>query len=46
MKLVEVPSCAGLDQDNNINGNEEDLAEARQAAGVKKKCNHSCSFSA
>ena len=40
MELVEIPSCAGLDQDNNTNGNEEELAEARRATGVKKKCNH------
>lgn len=37
MELVEIPSRAGLDQDNNTNGNEEDLAEARRATGVKKK---------
>ena len=29
MELVEIPSRAGLDQDNNTNGNEEELAEAR-----------------
>ena len=40
MELVEIPSRAGLDQDNNTNGNEEELAEARRATGVKKKCNH------
>ena len=39
MELVEIPSRAGLDQDNNANGNEEELAEARRATGVKKKCN-------
>ncbi|KIJ91541.1 hypothetical protein K443DRAFT_685927, partial [Laccaria amethystina LaAM-08-1] len=37
MELVEIPSRAGLDQDNNANGNEEELAEARRATGVKKK---------
>ncbi|KIJ90175.1 hypothetical protein K443DRAFT_686926 [Laccaria amethystina LaAM-08-1] len=37
MELVEIPSRAGLDQENNTNGNEEELAEARRATGVKKK---------
>ena len=45
MELIEIPSRAGLDQDNNTNGNEEELAEARRATSVKKKCNHSDSFS-
>ncbi|KIJ99264.1 hypothetical protein K443DRAFT_680105 [Laccaria amethystina LaAM-08-1] len=37
MELVEIPSRGGLDQENDINGNEEELAEARRATGVKKK---------
>ena len=45
MELIEIPSRAGMDQENNTNGNEEELAEARRATGVKKKCNHSNSFS-
>lgn len=38
MELVELPSRAGLDRDSNTaNGNEDELNEARQATGVKKK---------
>ena len=39
MKLVEIPSRAGLDKANIANGN-------GGAMSVKKKCNHSDSFSA
>lgn len=40
MELVELPSRAGLEQESNVvNGNEDELNEARRATGVKKKCN-------
>ena len=37
MELVELQSRAGLEQDANLAATQDDLNEARNATGIKKK---------